>query len=129
MTSFKTGSDGRRGKDVALVWAKPTEAAFMAQVTQLATLRGWLWVHVRPGMTRDSWRTPISGPLGKGMADLMLFQPVKHRILFAELKRDAAAKRATPPEQVTFLGLAGEAGAEAFLWEPGDWDEIERVLR
>lgn len=106
-----------------------TEKDFLAQVTELATIRGWSWVHVRPGMTRDSWRTPISGPLGKGMADLMLFHPRRHRIVFAELKRGPREKTLTPPEQIAFLGLAGEAGAEAFLWEPADWDEIERVLR
>lgn len=120
------GNDGRRGKDVALVWAKPqTERDFMAQVVQLAEIRGWLWLHLRPGMTRDSWRTPISGPLGKGWPDLVLVRERDHRLLFVELKRDGAK---LSPEQVIVLGILSEVGDTA-CWTPADWPEIEQVLR
>jgi hypothetical protein len=100
-----------------------TERDFMAQVTQLATIRGWTWLHLRPGMTRDSWRTPISGPLGKGWPDLLLVR--RDRILFCELKR-AGAK--PTPEQVEVLGILSGVG-ETFVWTPLDWATIEGVLR
>ena len=106
-----------------------SEAQFLTQVVELAEIRHWAWVHLRPGMTRDSWRTPISGPLGKGFADLMLFHPGKCRTLFAELKRGPAEKRDTPQAQLDFLEMAAAAGNETALWEPADWDEIEAVLR
>jgi len=117
-------TNGRRGKDVAAVWAPPlSEKDFLSQVTQLADIRHWHWVHLRPGMTRDSWRTPISGPLGKGFPDLMLVRG--ERIVFMELKR-AGAK--PTPEQVEVLGILSGA-AETAVFTPLDWTEIERVLR
>jgi len=100
-----------------------SERDFMAQVTQLAAIRHWHWVHIRPGMTRDSWRTPVSGPLGKGFPDLLLVRG--ERILFAELKRDGAKPT---PEQVEVLGILSGA-AETAVWSPLDWTEIEQVLR
>lgn len=100
-----------------------TEAQFLRQVTELAEIRGWQWLHLRPGMTRDSWRTPISGPLGKGWPDLVLVRG--ERIIFAELKRDGAK---TTPEQDAVLKVLRAAGP-AFVWRPEDWPEIEAVLR
>ena len=100
-----------------------TERDFMAQVTQLATIRGWAWMHIRPGMTQHSWRTPISGPLGSGFPDLLLVR--RERILFVEIKREGAKPT---PEQVDVLGILSGAG-ETAIWWPEDWSEIERVLR
>lgn len=102
-----------------------TEAQFMSQVTQLAEIRGWSWLHIRPGMTQHSWRTPISGPLGKGWPDLVLVREKDRRLLFAELKREGA--KATF-EQTEVLGILSAVG-ESFVWWPADWPEIERVLR
>jgi hypothetical protein len=102
-----------------------TEKEFMDAVTQYAEHRGWGWAHVRTAQHAEHYVTPVSGPLGKGHADLLLARRI---IVYAELKRDAAAKRATPTEQLHFLSAMRDAGAEAYLWEPGDWPEIERVL-
>jgi hypothetical protein len=100
-----------------------SEREFLQQVVELAALRGWLHLHLRPAMTRDSWRTPISGPLGKGFPDLMLVRG--ERILFIELKRDGAKPT---PEQVEVLGILGGAAETMLVW-PNDWDLIEQVLR
>lgn len=48
------------------------------------------------------------------------------RIIFAELKRESG--KATEA-QLRWLNAADDAGAEAYLWKPSDWDGIERVLR
>ena len=100
-----------------------SERDFMAQVTQLATIRGWSYLHIRPGMTQNSWRTPISGPLGKGWPDLLLVR--RERILFVELKRDGADPT---PEQENVLEILAGVG-DSRCWHPRDWPEIERVLR
>ena len=100
-----------------------SEKDFLQQVVALAEIRHWDWLHLRPGMTQHSWRTPISGPLGKGWPDLMLVRG--ERILFAELKRDGAKPS---PEQVEVLGILSGA-AEVAVWTPLSWPEIERVLR
>src|ERR1700741_3020686 len=65
-----------------------TERDFLQQVTALMEIRHWAWIHLRPGMTRDSWRTPISGPLGKGWPDLYAVRVKDRRQLAIELKRD-----------------------------------------
>jgi hypothetical protein len=108
---------------------RPTEAQFMHSVTDYAMRRGWVWAHLATAMYKDTWRTPFSGPLGKGFSDLLLFHPARCRTLFAELKRGPAEKRATPKVQLDFLEAAAAAGNETALWEPGDWSEIEKVLR
>lgn len=110
----------------------------MRQVTDLAELRGWAWLHVRPGRTADSWRTPVSGPLGKGWPDLVLVREHDRRLIFAELKRDSMH---LTPEQQAVMATLGSLAAEpqlhslavplvnVFTWRPSDWDEIEAVLR
>jgi hypothetical protein len=103
-----------------------SERDFMAQVTQLALIRGWSWLHIRPGMTRDSWRTPISGPLGRGWPDLFLVRVADRRQLAVELKRDG--NKATD-EQVAVLAILEGAGVECHIWRPTDWPMIERILR
>jgi hypothetical protein len=100
-----------------------SEKDFLHQVTDLANIRGWHWVHIRSGMTRDSWRTPISGPLGKGFPDLLLCR--RERILFLELKREGAKPT---PEQIEVLGILGGAAETMLVW-PNDWDLIESVLK
>ena len=100
-----------------------TELDFMHQVTGYAVLRGWDWLHIRPGRTKDSWRTPVSGTLGAGFPDLLLIRG--SRIIFAELKRDGGKPTA---DQRRVLDVLGQA-AEAYCWTPKDWDFLERELR
>jgi len=100
------------------------EIDFMAQVTEYATLTGWSWLHVRAGRTRDSWRVPVSGPLGKGFPDLLLVRG--ERLLAVELKRDGGKPT---PEQSEVLRLLSQAGVTAMVWRPADWERIEATLR
>ncbi len=100
-----------------------TELDFMRQVMQLAEMTGWETFHVRAGRTLDSWRTPGSGTMAKGWPDLVLVRG--SRLIFAELKRDGGKATA---DQSRVLDVLGKA-AEAYCWEPKDWDFIERELR
>ena len=100
-----------------------TERDFQRQVTDLALLFGWSWVHFRPAQTAKGWRTPVEGPLGKGWPDLLLARG--SRLIFVELKRD----RMRPTEDQEYvLAVLGEA-TEAYVWHPADFDAIAVALR
>lgn len=112
-----------------------TEMEFQKQVTDLAEILGWSWVHFRPAQTSKGWRTPVSGPLGKGWVDLVLVHERKQRIIFAELKTEKG--RATD-EQNAVLSTLQTVGyrddgwrpvVEAHLWRPSDFDRITEALR
>ena len=103
------------------------EVDFLAQVTQLAEMRHWLWVHFRPAQTLKGWRTPVQGPLGKGWPDLLLIRPKDGRRLAVELKRDKAPDPTV--EQWACLDALAQCGIPAFVWRPRDWPEIEETLR
>lgn len=113
------------------------EDEFMGQVCELAEIRGWSWVHFRAARTARGWRTPVSGPLGKGWVDLVLVRSRDRRLIFAELKGEGGDVK---PEQGPVLEQLGKlewprwrpAGAptiEVFIWWPADWATIEQVLR
>jgi hypothetical protein len=106
-----------------------SEAQFQAAVADLAERLGWLVYH-----THDSRR---SNP---GFPDLVLVR--RDRLIFAELKTE---KGKVKPAQAQWLdalraatvnlidpaaqALGVKAGVGVYVWRPGDWPEIERVLR
>lgn len=113
--------------------ARESEASFQARVIALATACGWLVHHTRPARTAaGEWRTPVQGDAG--FPDLVLVRPP--RLLFVELK---AAGRMPTAEQwrwlqallrvATPIMASGRVDVAAFIWRPGDWNEIEEVLR
>lgn len=114
-----------------------TERQFMEAVCQYAELRQWEWVHFRAARTLDSWRTPVSGTLGKGWVDLLLIHKHRRRLLMVELKRDGA-KLTLEQERVHSVlrrlawddagGIAGSPQIELKVWRPSDWPDIERTL-
>jgi hypothetical protein len=98
------------------------ESDFQRQVTDLAELLGWEWAHFRPAQTARGWRTPVSGPLGKGWPDLVLSRGT--RLMFVELKRSGAKLR---PDQERVLNRLGQS-AETHVWFPMDLDRIVESL-
>lgn len=89
-----------------------TEAQFQAQVIQLFSLRRWLCYH-----TFNSRRsTP-------GYPDLTLVSP-SGRVVWAELKTENGKPSGA---QLMWLDRLRKGGAEAYLWRPDMWPEIERV--
>lgn len=99
-----------------------TEAQFTRMVLRLAWLFGWRSAHFRPGRTKRGWRTAVMGD-GAGWPDLLLLRGP--RLVVAELK---VGRRKPTPAQLAWLEAFGAVGAEAYLWHPGDWGEIEKVL-
>lgn len=105
-----------------------SEKDFQQQVTELAEVCGFQWVHFRPAQTNRGWRTPVQGPLGKGFPDLLMVHPRQQRILFAELK---GRRGKTSPDQEWVMEILRQAGAEVYLWREGDsddWRELVSVL-
>lgn len=115
-----------------------SEADLLAQVTELATLLGWNWVHFRPAQTQRGWRTPVQGPLGKGWPDLVLLRTRDRRLVFVELKREMEQPTG---DQAAVLAALGELKGlvvygddlrgriEVHVWHPSMLDEITAVLR
>jgi hypothetical protein len=99
------------------------EAEFQRQVTDLAAILGYAWSHFRPAQTARGWRTPVSGPMGKGWPDLTLAK--EGRLIFAELK---VGKNKLSPEQAEVLATLRLAGAETYVWFPEDIEVIADIL-
>lgn len=101
-----------------------SEALFMGQVTDYATMRGWRWMHIQPGLTdRGRYRTPVSGPLGPGWPDLILIRD--DVILAVELKSE---KGRLTTLQSRVLDDLLRAMILTYVWRPSDWPTIEKVL-
>ena len=101
------------------------EADFLVQVTDLAAIYHWSWVHFRPAQTSKGWRTPVQGPLGLGWPDLILVHPARRRVLLVELKTERGR---LSPAQEEVHGLLRAAGADVRVWHPTDWPAIQETL-
>ncbi len=99
-----------------------SEAEFQRQVEQLASHYGWWTFHVRPGRTLDGWCVGVTGN-GIGFPDLQALKGARQ--IVAELK---VGRNKPTPAQLVWLGKFEAAGVPAYVWTPGDWDEIEAVL-
>jgi VRR-NUC domain len=93
---------------------KQLEKVFMAEVTKLAGLTGWLYYH-----TYDSRR---SSP---GFPDLVMVKPP--RVIFAELKSTSGKLSAKQSKWKDALEAC--PGISYYLWTPQHWQEITHVLQ
>lgn len=103
------------------------EKDLQKQVTDLATIYGWTWVHFRPAQTNKGWRTPVEGPLGAGWPDLVLVHDGRQKVLFVELKRQTEPLRT---EQGQVLTTLAAAGASVAVWRPSNMSDgsIQKLL-
>ena len=101
------------------------EADLLRAVTDLIGLLGWKWVHHRPAKTAHGWRTPVQGPLGKGLPDIYAVHPYRQRAMWIELKTDAGKLSADQDEVIATLRAAGQT---VYVWRPRDLDSIQEVL-
>ena len=90
------------------------EADLQQRVTDLADAHGWDWQHCR--------RPQEDRP---GFPDLVLWHPGRGLVLFRELKREGG--KLTGHQWPRLSGLI-RAGANAHVWFPSDWPEIEALL-
>lgn len=96
-----------------------TEADLQRRVLDLAAVRGWLRVHIRPARTADGWRTAYEGD--PGLPDVIMARD--GQVLMAELK---SASGRTTAGQRAWLAALGDHGR---LWRPESWESIVEELR
>jgi hypothetical protein len=88
------------------------------QITDLAAMYGWTWLHLRAARTDRGWRVPVEGPLGKGWPDLVLVNPMRGRTLAVEVKRELGDDLTA--DQVYVHTMLKTAGWECVVWRPSD---------
>jgi hypothetical protein len=117
--------------------AQMDESAFVGQIIEYATLRGWLFdikrqdrsaAHVPKGV-----RKADRDAAGDGMPDLILTRASDGRLIFFEVKR-AGKGTALREKQVRWGEALMAVAAQSFnvayrVVEPKDWTLIERLLR
>lgn len=91
-----------------------TEADWQTRVVALARRCHWTYYH-----TYDSRRSP------KGFPDLVFMRG--DRLIFAELK--SAGGGVTSAQRVWVDGLSQVRHLNVYVWRPGDWREVQEVLR
>lgn len=90
------------------------ESEFQSKVIALAKKCGWRVYH-----------TVNARGSAKGFPDLVLVHPARKLVLFREIKSDGGS---ISKEQWDWLCDLGGAGANAGIWRPHEWPEIERIL-
>src|SRR5262249_48692504 len=101
-----------------------TESAMLSAVIQAAKLYGWLVAHFRPALTKQGWRTAVSGD-GAGWPDLVLLKD--GRLIVAELKSE---KGKLSKAQEIWLSAWGQIeNAEVYVVRPADLDRFFDTLR
>lgn len=101
-----------------------SEAEFQRAVIELAQMTSWLCAHFRPARTADGgWRTAVAAD-GAGFPDLLLVHR-QRGTLFRELKSESGT---LTPEQKLWLDTLTDAGADAAVWRPSDWPDVEATL-
>ena len=91
-----------------------SEDGFRDAVRSLAEWAGWVVYYVPDSRWTDT----------RGWPDLVLARG--GRVLFRELKTDIGR---VSKEQVWWIEQLTAAGADAKVWRPADWPEIERTLK
>lgn len=110
------------------------EQIFTQKIMALAKGMEWKVAHfthtmklVRIGTKPDGSpdHMPMADKGAKGWPDIVL---AKHgRVLFRELKTEARSS-VLEPEQAEWLAELQDAGLDAKVWRPRDWDEIQFQL-
>ena len=90
----------------------------------MAHLYGWKVAHFRKARTKRRWITAV-GADGKGWPDLLLCHEQRGVTIARELK---VPPNKTTPEQDEWLRVLNVCNISAKVWEPLDWNEIERTL-
>ena len=118
---------GKRLTDEEREWRTYSEKAFQTKVIDLARKNGWLVAHfhdsrrmvVRP----NGQRFMVGDKDARGFPDLVVARG--QQIFFWELKKELGK---TTPHQDEWLAKLTEAGMDATVMKPHDWELIQRLL-
>ena len=113
------------------------ERDFLNWVVEVARRTGWHVWHVPAPMVANRAGGFVGSRAAKGLPDLILMHADPPTLIFAELK----GSRGRPTdEQMNFLQMARAVGRQddiipseqpvgAYLWQPGDEEMIEGILK
>lgn len=110
------------------------EKGFQRQVTDLADLFGWWWMHISDSRKQIRDKTDDYKNVGDagitGWPDLVLWHPDKPGIYFRELKAHPQRRKfkTCTDDQIGTLTSLHEAGQDVDVWCPDDWPEIQAFL-
>lgn len=102
--------------------AQATGAAWEDTVMRMASARGWMVYHQRPGRTAAGWRSSISGT--PGFPDTVLAHPAGD-VVVIELK---AGKSPVLLHQKAWHEALRRGGVEVHVWRPEMLAEIRARL-
>lgn len=104
------------------------ERDFQRQVMDYARRCGWKVWHThdsRREVKRNDGTTAVVGDSdAAGFPDLAMVR--RERFVLAELKGDGGK---LTDKQIEAIGALDEALPEVYVWEPGDFNEMARILR
>lgn len=101
-----------------------SEAEFQKAVIDAAHFNGWTVAHFRTALTASGRHiTPVAAD-GKGFPDLVLVK-AGVGVMFRELKKDSGK---VAVDQQAWLNVLQGSGADADVWRPRDWPDIEAQL-
>ncbi|GGK31982.1 hypothetical protein GCM10010124_25940 [Pilimelia terevasa] len=98
-----------------------SESTLQTAVLDLAARLHLRVAHFRPALVGGRWMTPVAAD-GAGWPDLVIVGA--RGVLYRELK---AARGRLSAAQRTWLDALAEAGCDARVWTPDDWQD-RRVL-
>lgn len=100
-----------------------SEADLQSAVIEYAHLLGYKVFHVHDSRRQVRPGVYVGDSDAAGIPDLCL---ARERVIWAELKSRTGRLSAAQKEWIAVLKAAGQ---EVYVWRPGDWGEIERVLQ
>jgi len=118
---------GKRLTEEERGWRQLSEKQFQDQVLALARIQGWRCFHAndsRKMVRRGNSYIPVGDNDAKGFPDCCMVHPLRG-IVFLELKKELGK---TTPEQDEWLAALQQAGVEARVVRPSDWDWIVTLL-
>lgn len=110
----------------ALMNSQISEAAWQAQILELAALNGWTAFHIPDALFKalhaqgraKGYQMPQAG-----FPDTVLVRPP--RLVFAELKSESGS---LTNAQKIWLELLRACHVEVYCWKPRDWDVAKETL-
>jgi len=97
----------------------------MDALVEYAQALGYMVAHFRPGQVKPGVFVTNVAYDGKGFPDLVLVGRL--RLIFVECKGKGI--RALRPDQEVWVEALRRTGNEVYVWNPGDWKDIEEVLK
>lgn len=104
-------------------WREISEKAYQKQITDLATLYGWQWRHIRDSRVTNKHGRQFGDAESAGLPDLILVRPPE--MIVVEVKRELGKTTALQDE---WLERFAACGIDTFVSRPSNFEEIQARL-